>query len=96
MSKELFIILLSYFLVVSLVTAVITVADKIKAGKGSFRIPEKTLLIFAFLGGSVAEYITMKCIRHKTLHKKFMLGLPLIMLFQLLAIAFILYRTYFT
>ena len=89
MNKELFLFIIAYLVFISVVTSSITIADKIKAGKGSFRVPEKTLFIFAFLGGSVAEYITMKIIRHKTLHKKFMIGLPLIIILQLLIVAFI-------
>ena len=96
MSKELIVFISSYLLLISVITAVITVADKIKAGKGSFRVPEKTLFVLAFLGGSLAEYITMKLIRHKTLHKKFMLGLPLIMFFQLALVFFLLYTLYST
>lgn len=96
MSKELIVFISAYLLLISVITAVITVADKIKAGKGSFRVPEKTLFVLAFLGGSLAEYITMKLIRHKTLHKKFMLGLPLIMFFQLALVFFLLYTLYST
>ena len=92
MSKELLIFIAAYFLLISLVTAIVTVADKVKAGKGAFRIPEKTLFLLAVFGGSLAEYLTMKSIRHKTLHKRFMLGLPLIMILQLIfAVAVILF-----
>lgn len=86
MSKELVLIISAWLIFISAVTAAVTVADKIKAKKGSFRISEKTLFILAISGGSVAEYITMRIIRHKTLHKRFMLGLPAIIIFQLLAV----------
>ena len=75
-----------YFFVISLVTAVVTVIDKYKAKKGLFRISEATLFIMAFLGGSLAEYATMRLIRHKTLHKRFMIGLPIIIILQIVAI----------
>ena len=78
---------------VSVITAAVTVADKIKAKKGSRRVPEKTLILLALLGGSVAEYFTMRLIRHKTLHKKFMVGLPLIIILQLIFAVFVLYFT---
>ena len=82
-----------YFLLVSAVTACVTAADKIKAKKGRRRISEKTLFILALSGGSISEYITMKIIRHKTLHKRFMIGLPVIILLQLSAvIIFILWQ----
>lgn len=86
MNKPIFLFLLSYFVVISLLTFAVTFADKRKAIKGKRRIPEKTLFILAFLGGSVSEYITMKTIRHKTLHKRFMIGLPVIIILQILAI----------
>ena len=75
-----------YFAVISFITAVVTAIDKYKAKKGSFRISEKALFILALLGGSLSEYMTMRLIRHKTLHKRFMIGLPLIMLLQLTVI----------
>ena len=75
-----------YFLVISLITAIVTAIDKHKAKKGAFRISEATLFLLAAIGGSLSEYLTMRAIRHKTLHKRFMIGLPLIMLLQLAAI----------
>ncbi len=85
MEKHLCIILI-YFAVISLVTAIVTAIDKYKAKKGAFRVSEATLFILAVLGGSLSEYLTMRCIRHKTLHKRFMIGLPLIMILQLVAV----------
>ena len=45
-------------------------------------MPEKTLLIIAALGGSIAMLITMRTIRHKTQHMKFMVGIPAIIVLQ--------------
>ena len=81
--------LVIYFALISLVTAVVTAADKYKAKNGHFRVSEKALFILALLGGSLSEYLTMRLIRHKTLHKRFMIGLPIIMLLQLTAIILI-------
>ncbi len=72
-------ILLLYAAVISLVTAVVTIYDKIAAKKGAWRIPEKTLLLLALVGGAAAELAVMLMIRHKTRHKKFMVGLPAIL-----------------
>ena len=77
---------LIYFAAVSVITAVITSLDKYKAKKGAFRISEATLFILALLGGALSEYLTMHLIRHKTLHKRFMIGLPVIILIQSAAI----------
>ena len=75
-----------YFLAVSLITAVVTSIDKYKAKKGVFRISEATLFTLAAIGGALSEYLTMRLIRHKTLHKRFMIGLPLIIILQIIAI----------
>jgi len=57
--------------------------DKWKAKRGSWRIPEATLLILALIGGSIGAWFGMKVWHHKTLHKKFKYGIPLIFLAQL-------------
>ena len=73
---------LYYFAFISIVAVIITVHDKRAAKKQKWRIPEKTLFLVALLGGALAMYITMLTIRHKTLHKRFMIGLPLIIILQ--------------
>lgn len=72
---------------------IMTVSDKSRARKHKRRIAEKTLFGTAVLGGSAAMYLTMLAIRHKTKHKRFMIGLPLIMIVQTAIIAFITIRT---
>ena len=74
------------FAVVSLFAVIVTVYDKLAAKRHKRRIPENTLLGIGILGGAVSMYITMKIIHHKTLHKKFMTGLPLIILLQAVAL----------
>ena len=69
-----------YLAVISLISIIVTIYDKKIAGTGKRRVPEATLLMWSALGGSVAMYITMHIIRHKTQHKKFMIGIPLIMI----------------
>lgn len=78
---------LIYWGIISLVSVIVTVYDKL-ASKGApkHRTPEKTLLLLAALGGSAAMYITMQLIRHKTKHAKFMIGIPVIMLLQAAAL----------
>ncbi|MDR1691919.1 MAG: DUF1294 domain-containing protein [Oscillospiraceae bacterium] len=68
--------------VVSLLAIGITVFDKRAAKRGARRVPERTLLLVSAVGGSVAMYVTMRLIRHKTKHLKFMLGIPLIIAAQ--------------
>ncbi len=71
-----------YAVAISLLAVVFTVADKSRAKRGKWRVPERTLFAVALLGGAAAMYITMRLVRHKTLHKRFMIGLPLIFLAQ--------------
>lgn len=70
-------LLLIYLTVISLVAIILTVADKAKAKRDAWRIPEATLMLVGLFGGALPMYVTMKTIRHKTKHKKFMIGLPL-------------------
>ena len=84
-------VLIFYFAVINLITIIATCLDKYFAKKDMMRISEKTLITFALLGGSLAEYITMRIICHKTLHNKFMIGLPLIMIMQIALVLAALY-----
>ena len=87
------IVALVYWAVISLVTVIVTVYDKIAAKKRpKYRIRENTLLLLALLGGGVTEFVTMLVIRHKTQHKKFMIGLPVIIAAQAAAIIVCFYK----
>jgi len=88
------IIIFYYLLLISLLAIIFTIIDKKRAINLQWRIPEKTLLLIAILGGSIAMYITMNLIRHKTKHIKFYLGLPLIIVTQVIIIILI-YRKIF-
>ena len=67
---------LIYILCISIVTILVTAYDKRAAKKyPGHRVPEKMLFLLAIAGGSVAEFLTMLKIRHKTKHKRFMIGL---------------------
>lgn len=81
------ILVIAYLAIISIVSVIMTIKDKSCAKKGKWRVPEKTLFILSALGGSVAMYITMKTIRHKTQHKRFMIGIPAIMVVQAILIA---------
>ena len=76
-------ILCAYFTLISIISIVVCIYDKIAAKKFTkHRTREATLLLLSALGGSVAMFVTMLIIRHKTKHVKFMLGIPLIMILQ--------------
>lgn len=82
---------LIYILIINAVAVIFTAADKRKAAKGRYRISEDCLLTIAFLGGAAAEFITMLVIRHKTKHRKFMIGLPLMILLHIALAILVLY-----
>lgn len=79
-------IFLIYLIAVNIISVFITIFDKRAAVKGQRRVPEKTLLLFSVIGGSVGMYLTMRAIHHKTLHAKFMIGIPAIFLVQCAAV----------
>ena len=76
MKKYIILAAVCWFAVISLVGVILTVYDKRIAGSGKRRVPEATLMAVGLLGAAGPMYLTMKKIRHKTKHKKFMLGLP--------------------
>ena len=80
-----------YLIIINLLAVIVTVSDKRRAVSHRWRIPENTLLLIAALGGSPAMLITMRIIPHKTQHKKFMLGIPAILILQI-AIAYFIFR----
>ena len=63
--------------------------DKWKAKNFRYRIPEKTLLLIAILGGSIGSFIGMQIFRHKTKHARFAIGIPAIILIQVAIIVYI-------
>lgn len=69
-------VICGYVLFISLLAVSLTVHDKRRAKRHGRRIPERTLMLVGLLGGAPAMYATMRMIRHKTLHRKFMWGLP--------------------
>lgn len=77
-----------YLALISLISAIVTVRDKSAARRGKRRTSENTLMLLAALGGSAAMLMTMLLVRHKTKHMKFMVGIPIIILFQTVVAAF--------
>lgn len=76
-------ILLLYLLIINAAGFLLMLADKRKARKGLWRIPEATLMGVAALGGSVGSLLGMYTVRHKTKHLKFVLGIPGILVIQI-------------
>ena len=82
--------LLYYLIVSNIVTFLVYGIDKWKAKQGSWRISEVSLLILAVIGGCIGALLGMKIWHHKTMHKKFKYGLPMILLAQIALIYLIL------
>lgn len=77
-------LLILYLLIMNAAGVISMLADKRRAKKKLWRIPEATLLTIAALGGSIGSLAGMYTFRHKTKHLKFTLGIPAILIGQLL------------
>lgn len=85
-------IFFAYLIIITIVTFVTFGVDKFRAVRNRFsrhRIPESRLLILAMAGGSIGGILGMLCWRHKTKHPNFYVGLPAILIAQLVIIAWI-------
>ena len=71
-----------YLLAVNITTFLVYGIDKYKAKKERWRISEATLLLMAVIGGSIGAWAGMRLWHHKTMHKKFKYGIPLIIILQ--------------
>lgn len=72
-----------YLAAINLATFIVYGADKRRARKGKWRVPEKTLFLLPLLGGSVGALLGMRVFHHKTRHWYFVWGIPAILLAQL-------------
>ena len=79
--------LFAYLILINMIVVYITIYDKMAAIRHKRRIRESTLLMVSVFGGSVFMLLTMLLIRHKTRHHKFMYGIPLIIIIELILIA---------
>lgn len=79
-----------YLLIINAAGFLVMTIDKLYAKKNMWRIPERTLMGVAAIGGSIGVLIAMYLVRHKTKHMKFVIGVPLILICQIgLALYFI-------
>ena len=84
-------LILLYLLIVNAIAFILMLADKRMAQNNLWRIPEATLLMSAAIGGSIGSLAGMYTFRHKTRHLKFTLGVPAILIAQIV-IVFLLIR----
>ena len=85
-------IVLIYLAVINVVTFFLFGIDKWKAKKSKWRVRETALLGLAVLGGSIGAWLGMKVWHHKTLHKKFKYGIPVIIIIQLVLSVYLIYE----
>ena len=81
-----------YLLLINAAAFVLMLADKVKARNNLWRIPERVLMLSAALGGSIGTLAGMYLFRHKTRHPKFTLGIPALLIVQLILVFFIFAR----
>ena len=75
-------VLLVWLAVINLLTFIVYGADKRRARKGKWRVPEKTLFLLPLLGGSIGALLGMRVFHHKTKHWYFVWGVPAILAAQ--------------
>ena len=83
-----------YLVAINVVTFFMYGIDKWKAQHSKWRIPEATLIGLAIIGGSIGAWMGMRAWHHKTMHKKFQFGIPLIILAQIVLIIWIISKNY--
>lgn len=88
-TPEMMNIILYYLLAVNIATFLLYGIDKYKAKKSKWRISEVTLLTMAAIGGSIGAWVAMRLWHHKTMHKKFKYGIPVIIIMQIALVAYL-------
>ena len=79
-----------YLIAINVITFLLFVIDKEKAKRGAWRISEKTLLTCALIGGSVGGLAGMYLVRHKTQKPMFTIGMPVILILQIVVAIYLL------
>ena len=78
-----------YLLAINIVSLFLYGIDKYKAKKNKWRISEATLLMMAVIGGSIGAWVGMRLWHHKTMHKKFKYGIPIIIIMQVSLVVYL-------
>ena len=78
-----------YLFAINIVSFFLYGIDKYKSKKNKWRISEATLLMIAVIGGSIGAWVGMRLWHHKTMHKKFKYGIPVIMIMQVCLVVYL-------
>lgn len=84
--------LVIYLLIINALAFLLMLIDKRKAQKNLWRIPERTLLGTALIGGSLGAFAGMQLFRHKTKHFRFVIGIPLMLTGHILLLIWLIAR----
>lgn len=79
--------MLIYYLIINIIAFLLYGMDKWKAKLGAWRIPEKTLLGVALLGGGLGALLGIQLFRHKTRHLSFRILVPLFLILHIVIIS---------
>ncbi|MBE5921440.1 MAG: DUF1294 domain-containing protein [Lachnospiraceae bacterium] len=89
--KYYYIVCFIYFIAINFIAFLLFGIDKHKASVGKWRIRERSLFITAALGGSIGALLGMRHFRHKTKHTNFVIGIPAILIAQIILALLILH-----
>ena len=78
-----------YLIIINIIGFLVMYIDKQKAKKGKWRIPEQTLFIVTALGGGIGTIAGMYTLRHKTKKLKFTVGLPVILILEIILVIYL-------
>ena len=87
------VILAGYIILVNLAGFYMMASDKHRARSHRFRIPEASLFAVALIGGSCGAISGMYVFHHKTKHPRFVIGMPVILAAQVVAVLAVLSLT---
>lgn len=82
-------LILTYLVIINIAAFIAFGIDKWRARNNAWRIPEATLFLLAIIGGSIGAEIGMHVWHHKTRHLSFIIGIPIILLLQIIVICLI-------
>ncbi len=84
--------LIGYVIIINVIGFLLMGIDKLKARRRGFRIPEATLFIIALIGGSIGSILGMYLFRHKTRHRTFTIGMPAILIVQIIFVLVLIFK----
>ena len=82
-------ILIGYIIIINIISFFIMLYDKKQAIYHNFRISEKTIFIVSLLLGGIGTYVGMYAFRHKTKHLKFTIGIPIVIILNIISVFYI-------